>query len=68
MRVKQHDNPLLPHKPGRMSQVASTGLFIMENLDTSILAVENIYEFMFVLTHHKTRGSTAAWVSLIAGV
>jgi len=25
MRVKQHDNPLLPHKPGRMSQVASTG-------------------------------------------
>jgi ubiquinone/menaquinone biosynthesis C-methylase UbiE len=25
MRVKQHDNPLLPHQPGRMSQVASTG-------------------------------------------
>jgi hypothetical protein len=26
-RVKQHDNPLLPTKSGRMSEVASTGLF-----------------------------------------
>ncbi len=40
----------------------------MENLDTSILAAENIYEFMFVLTHYKTLGSTAAWISPIAVV
>ena len=44
------------------------GLFIMENLDTSFLAAENVYEFMFVLTHYKTRGPTAAWVSPIAVV
>ena len=42
------------------------GLFILENLDTSTLAVENVYEFMFVLTHYRARGSTAAWVSPIA--
>jgi kynurenine formamidase len=45
---------------------AKHGMFIMENLDTSVLAVEKIYEFMFVLTHYKTRGSTAAWISPIA--
>ena len=42
---------------------ARHGLFIMENLDTSVLATEKVYEFMFVLTHYKTRGSTAAWIS-----
>ena len=41
-------------------------LFIIENLDTSALATEKVYEFMFVLTHYKTRGSTAAWISPIA--
>ena len=45
---------------------AKHGLFIMENLDTGLLAVEQVYEFMFVLTHYKTRGSTAAWISPIA--
>ena len=59
-----------PERPFVVPQTlnAKHGLFIMENLDTSILAVENIYEFMFVLTHYKTRGSTAAWVSPIAAV
>jgi kynurenine formamidase len=57
-----------PNRPFVVPQMlnAKYGLFIMENLDTSALAGENIYEFMFVLTHYKTRGSTAAWISPIA--
>jgi kynurenine formamidase len=57
-----------PNRPFIVPQTlnAKHGLFIMENLDTSLLAAENIYEFMFVLTHYKTRGSTAAWISPIA--
>jgi hypothetical protein len=39
------------------------GLFIMENLDTSALAAAQVYEFLFVLTHHKTRGSTASGIA-----
>jgi kynurenine formamidase len=39
------------------------GLFIMENLATETLAAARVYEFMFVLTHHKTRGSTAAIIA-----
>jgi kynurenine formamidase len=39
------------------------GLFIMENLATEGLAAAGVYEFMFVLTHHKTRGSTAAVIA-----
>jgi kynurenine formamidase len=39
------------------------GLFIMENLATEVLARAKVYEFLFVLTHHKTRGSTAAMVA-----
>ena len=45
---------------------AKHGMFIMENLDTSVIATDRVYEFMFVLTHYKTRGSTAAWISPIA--
>ena len=45
---------------------AKYGLFIIENLHTQLLADEKVYEFMFVLTHYKTRGSTAAWISPIA--
>jgi kynurenine formamidase len=57
-----------PQRPFVVPQTlnAKHGLFIMENLDTSLLAAENIYEFMFVLTHYKTQGSTAAWISPIA--
>ena len=57
-----------PQRPFVVPQTlnAKHGLFIMENLDTSLLAAEHVYEFMFVLTHYKTRGSTAAWVSPIA--
>jgi hypothetical protein len=39
----------------------------MENLATEVLARQapdaDVYEFMFVLTHHKTRGSTAAVIA-----
>lgn len=39
------------------------GLFIMENLATEMLARARVYEFMFVLTRQKTRGSTAAMIA-----
>jgi kynurenine formamidase len=39
------------------------GLFGLENLATEELARRRVYEFMFALTHHKTRGSTAAIVA-----
>lgn len=39
------------------------GLFGLENLATEELARRNVYEFLFVLTHAKTRGSTAAVIA-----
>ncbi len=39
------------------------GLFGLENLATEELARRRVYEFMFVLTHAKTRGSTAAVIA-----
>jgi kynurenine formamidase len=39
------------------------GLFIMENLATEVLAQAQVYEFLFCLTHHKTRGSTGAVIA-----
>lgn len=39
------------------------GLFGLENLATEELAKRKVYEFLFVLTHAKTRGSTAAVVA-----
>ncbi|MBI5618574.1 MAG: cyclase family protein [Gammaproteobacteria bacterium] len=39
------------------------GLFGLENLATEALAGRRRYEFMFVLTHAKTRGSTAAVIA-----
>jgi kynurenine formamidase len=44
------------------------GIFIMENLATEELAAAQVYEFMFVLTHHKTRGSTASGIAPAAVV
>ena len=35
----------------------------MENLATEALAADRVYAFMFVLTHHKTRGSTASGIA-----
>jgi kynurenine formamidase len=39
------------------------GLFGLENLATEGLAKRKVYEFLFALTHHKTRGSTAAIIA-----
>jgi kynurenine formamidase len=54
-----------PDCPFLVPQVLNVkhGVFIMENLATEVLAVAQAYEFMFVLTHHKTRGSTAAVIA-----
>jgi len=60
--------PVPPENPKRPFEVPQTlnvkhGMFIMENLVTENLAKDRVYEFMFVLTHHKTRGSTAAMIA-----
>jgi kynurenine formamidase len=54
-----------PERPFVVPQTLNVkhGLFIMENLATEELAEAEIYTFMFVLTHHKTRGSTAAVIA-----
>jgi kynurenine formamidase len=54
-----------PERPFVVPQTLNVkhGLFIMENLATEVLAEARVYEFMFVLTHHKTRGSTAAVIA-----
>lgn len=54
-----------PDRPFQVPQMLNVkhGLFIMENLATEVLAASGIYAFMFVLTHHKTRGSTAAIIA-----
>ncbi len=54
-----------PKRPFLVPQTLNVkhGLFIMENLATEVLAAADVYEFMFVLTHHKTRGSTAAVIA-----
>jgi hypothetical protein len=35
----------------------------MENLVTEVIAQAAVYEFLFCLTHHKTRGSTGAVIA-----
>jgi kynurenine formamidase len=54
-----------PERPFQVPQILNVkhGLFIMENLATEGLAGAQVYEFMFVLTHHKTRGSTASGIA-----
>ena len=54
-----------PERPFLVPQTLNVrhGLFIMENLATEVLARAEASEFMFVLTHHKTRGSTAAVIA-----
>jgi len=39
------------------------GLFGLENLATEELAARKVYEFLFVVTHGRTRGSTAAVIA-----
>lgn len=54
-----------PERPFLVPQTLNVkhGLFIMENLATEALAADGVHEFMFVLTHAKTRGSTAAGIA-----
>lgn len=54
-----------PERPFLVPQTLNVkhGLFIMENLATEVLAEAEVFEFMFTLTHHKTRGSTAAVIA-----
>ncbi len=44
------------------------GMFIVENLFTSELSKDKVYEFLFILTHPKVRGATGGWVSPLAVV
>jgi kynurenine formamidase len=60
--------PVPGENPARPFLVPQTmyvkmGLFGLENLATETLAKQQVYEFLFVLTHGKTRGSTAAFVA-----
>ena len=59
------EDPARPFVVPQMLNVQH-GLFIVENLSTSELARDKVYEFMFILTHAKVRGATGAWVSPVA--
>jgi kynurenine formamidase len=61
------EDPARPFEVPQMLNVKH-GLFILENLATEELARDGIYEFLFVVTHAKTKGSTAAQVSPAAVV
>jgi kynurenine formamidase len=54
-----------PERPFLVPQTLNVkhGLFIMENLATEGLAEAQVYEFLFCVTHHKTRGSTGAVIA-----
>jgi kynurenine formamidase len=54
-----------PSRPFLVPQTmyVKMGLFGFENLATEMLAERQVYEFMFVNTHARTRGSTAAIVA-----
>jgi kynurenine formamidase len=54
-----------PERPFLVPQTmyVQMGLFGLENLATEALAKRRVYEFMFVVTHAKTRGSTAAVIA-----
>lgn len=57
-----------PDRPFEVPQTLNVkhGVFIVENLDTSALAVAGVRRFALVLTHPKLRGATGAWTSPIA--
>jgi kynurenine formamidase len=54
-----------PERPFLVPQTLNVkyGLFIMENLATETIAQAGVTEFLFCLTHHKTRGSTGAVIA-----
>ncbi len=54
-----------PKRPFLIPQTmyVEMGLFGLENLATQALARRKVYEFLLVVTHHRTRGSTAAIIA-----
>jgi kynurenine formamidase len=54
-----------PERPFLVPQTmyVKMGLFGLENLATEALAQRRVYQFLFTLTHAKTRGSTAAVIA-----
>jgi kynurenine formamidase len=54
-----------PERPFLVPQTmyVRMGLFGLENLATEELVRRGVYEFLFTLTHAKTRGSTAAVIA-----
>jgi kynurenine formamidase len=54
-----------PQRPFVVPQTlyVKLGLFGLENLATEELARRRVYEFLFTVTHAKTRGSTAAVIA-----
>jgi kynurenine formamidase len=54
-----------PQRPFQVPQTmyAQMGMFALENLATEQLARRRVYAFLFLTTHAKTRGSTAAIVA-----
>ncbi len=54
-----------PERPFLVPQTmyVKMGLFGFENLATEVLAERGVYEFLFVNTQARTRGSTAAFVA-----
>jgi kynurenine formamidase len=57
-----------PRRPFEVPQILNIrhGVFIVENLDLSALAADEVHRFALVLTHPKLRGATGAWTSPIA--
>lgn len=54
-----------PERPFLVPQTmyVNMGLFGLENVATEKIAGQGVYEFLFVVTHAKTKGSTAAIIS-----
>jgi kynurenine formamidase len=42
------------------------GVYILENMDTSLLAKDKAYEFMFVLGHSRITGAVQAIINPVA--
>jgi kynurenine formamidase len=57
-----------PARPFEVPQMLNVdhGVFVVENLNLSELAVDGVREFCLVLTHPKLRGATGAWTAPIA--
>ena len=57
-----------PARPFEVPQILNVrhGVFIVENLDTAVLADAGVRQFALILTHPRLRGATGAWTSPIA--